>query len=473
MTGSREHTESGRFAGVRILVVDDNELELNACADALSRVTDVPPIREARSNRAAERLRSEQFDLLVTDLRMPAVDGIDLLRIAHSHDPELPVLILTGFPSIDTAVETLKLGAADYLTKPVNQEELVFAARRVLSERRMRGEHRLLQRQVERPYAFDDIVGESVAMRNVFEAIERVAETDVDVLILGETGTGKELVARSIHKRSRSHRFVPVDCGAIPENLLESEFFGHEKGAFTGAYARSTGLMEFADSGTLFLDEITSLQVSLQAKLLRALQERKFRRLGATRETSVSLRVIAAANRDPAELIEAARFREDLYYRLNVGRIELPPLRERRDDIPLLIHHFMDRYSQEMTRSPLEVSADAMEVLVAYPWPGNVRELQNMIKRMLTMTRHTVLIPEDLPEEIVTQAVGHHGGGRGTFFDLRAERVAAFEMEYLSNLLKLTDGDVTAAATRADIPRGTFYRLMKRHELTAQQFRPA
>lgn len=471
MTGPRERTSSGLFASARILVVDDDELELSACADALRVVTDVPPIREAKSNRAAELLQSEQFDLLVTDLRMPAIDGIDLLRIAHSHDPELPVLILTGFPSIDTAVETLKLGAADYLTKPVNQEELIFAARRVLNERRMRGEHRLLQRQVERPYAFDDIVGESAAMRSVFEAIERVAETNVDVLILGETGTGKELVARSIHKRSISHRFVPVDCGAIPENLLESEFFGHEKGAFTGAHARSTGLMEFADSGTLFLDEITSLQVPLQAKLLRVLQERKFRRLGATRETSVSFRVVAAANRDPVELIKSNRFREDLYYRLNVGRIELPPLRERSDDIPLLVHHFMDRYSQEMTRSPLEVSPDAMEVLVAYPWPGNVRELQNLVKRILAMTRHEVLTPENLPEEVVTQAVGRQGGGRGTFFRLRAERVAAFEKEYLVNLLKLTAGDVTAAAIKADVPRGTFYRLMKRHDLAAQQFR--
>jgi len=471
VSGSPESVDWRATPAARILVVDDDEAELSQCSEALRVVTEILPESEKKSARAAERLRTEEFDLLITDLRMPAVDGIDLLRIAHAHDPELPVIILTGYPSVDTAVETLKIGAADYLTKPVNLEELIVTARRLLGERRLRGEHRLLQRQIDRPYAFDDILGESGAMRAVFETIERVADADLDVLIVGETGTGKELVARSIHKRGRGRRFVPVDCGAIPENLLESEFFGHEKGAFSGAHARGIGLMEFADAGTLFLDEITALPSTLQAKLLRALQERKFRRLGATREISVNLRVVAAASRDPAELIKEERFREDLYYRLNVGRIELPPLRERRGDVPLLVRHFVERYAREMGRLPADVSPDAMEVLTAYPWPGNVRELQNVLKRALAMTRNEVLTPDDLSDDVVTRAGPRQGAGRGSFFELRAERVAAFEKEYLVSLLRSAGGDVTSAAREADVPRGTLYRLMKRHELTARQFR--
>jgi len=264
---------------------------------------------------------------------------------------------------------------------------------------------------------------------------------------------------------------VPVDCGAIPENLLESEFFGHEKGAFSGAHARSIGLMEFADSGTLFLDEVTALPLHLQAKLLRALQERRFRRLGATREISVSLRVVAAAGRDPAGLIAEERFREDLYYRLNVGRIELPPLRERGDDVRLLARYFVQRYAMEMGRDRVDISADALEVLRTYAWPGNVRELQNVLKRSLAMTRHDVLTPEDLSDEVVTRADPRRGRERGSFFELRAERVAAFEKEYITDLLRSAGGDVSAAARKADMPRGTLYRLMKRHELIARDFR--
>lgn len=457
----------------RILVVDDDAEELKQCSVALGAVTDIPITAERKSTAAAKLLGADSFDLLITDLRMPAVDGIDLLRIAQSHDPELPVVILTGHPSVGTAVESLKLGAADYLTKPVNTDELVLTAQRLLSERQLRGENRLLQRQINRPYAFDEIVGASPPMRKVFETIRQLAEADVDVLIVGETGTGKELVARSIHQCSnnRKGRFVPVDCGAIPENLLENEFFGHERGAFSGATTRSVGLLEFADNGTFFLDEINALPLPMQAKLLRALQERKFRRVGATREIAVDLGIVAAAARNPVELIKEQRFREDLYYRLNVGRVDLPPLRERADDIPLLANHFVKRYAREMGKPRTEVAPDAMEILVVYSWPGNVRELQNVLKRAIAMTRRDVLTPDDLPDEIVTEAGRHQGVDRTTFFHLRAARTAEFERDYLTNLLQSFSGDVAAAAQSADVPKGTLYRLMKKHNLSASRFR--
>lgn len=457
----------------RILVVDDDIEELNQCVDALGAITAVPITAERISRKAVKMLAADSFDLLITDLCMPVVDGIGLLQIAQSQDPELPVVILTGHPSVDTAVESLKLGAADYLTKPVNGDELVLVVQRLLRERQLRGEHHLLQRQIDRPYAFDDFVGKSSSMQKVFETILQLADTNLDVLIVGETGTGKELVARSIHKNSgkRKGRFVPVDCGAIPENLLESEFFGHERGAFSGANSRSVGLMEYADKGTLFLDEITALPLPLQAKLLRSLQERIFRRVGATHEISVDVRVVAAAAHDPAGLVRTHQFREDLYYRLNVGRVQLPPLRDRATDIPVLASHFVKRYAQEMGRPATEISADAIEVLTAYGWPGNVRELQNALKRAIATTRSTVLTVDDLPDEIVSQAGKDRGNGGTTFFQIRAERMAEFECEYLTDLLEAFHGDVAAAARRSAMPRGTFYRLMKKHGLSASEFR--
>lgn len=459
--------------GERILLVDDDADELAQCARAVESATAATIITETRSRRAAELLRSESFDLVVTDMRMPLIDGRDLLKIAHGEDPDLAVVILTGHPSVATAVETLKLGAADYVLKPVNADELVAVVRRLLMERRLRRENQLLQRQFDREYAFEEMVGASPAMQRVFDTVRKLADADVDILIVGETGTGKELVARSIHKRSsdRAGRFVPVDCAALPDNLLESELFGHERGAFSGAHARSIGLMEFADRGTFFLDEVHALPLGLQAKLLRSLQERRIRRVGATQEIDVDLRVIAAANRDPAELLRTGEFREDLYFRLNVGRVELPPLRDRAGDVPLLATHFLQRNVRRTDGRPAELSDDAIEVLNDYHWPGNVRELENVIRRTLALTRAKVLTADELPDEIVSQAGKPGVPGAGSFFQRRAERVREFEREYLSDLLRACAGDVTAAAEQAHLPRGTLYRLMKKHDMAAGDFR--
>ncbi len=457
----------------RILVVDDETGMLEVCRDTLDGLRGVETEIESNPHRAAKRLANADFDLLLTDVCMPGLNGVDLVRLARELDPGFPVLVLTAYPTVETAVETMKLGATDYITKPFHPDDLLATVQRLMEQRRLQEENQLLRRQMERAYSYGEMMGRSEAMREVFQTIEHVAETDVDVLIIGETGTGKELVARSIHQRSgrKGGRFVPVDCGAIPEELMESEFFGHEKGAFTGAQARNLGLIEYAHQGTLFLDEIGQLPLKLQAKLLRALQERRIRRLGSTREIEVDVRVVAATALDLDAEVKADRFRLDLYYRINVARIDLPPLRMREGDIPFLAQSLLDRYAAEMDRGAVELSPEALEVLCAYEWPGNVRELQNVIKRTLAMTRHETIAPEDLPDSVVA-AAGRPGVAAGEgFFAQRDRRVAVFERDYLNTLLEETGGDVTRAARDAHLPRGTLYRLLKTHGIDPADFR--
>ncbi|MBI4538288.1 MAG: sigma-54-dependent Fis family transcriptional regulator [Gemmatimonadetes bacterium] len=457
----------------RILVVDDEPGMLEVCRDVLGKLRAVEIVLEEDSTRAADMLSTDDWDLLIADIRMPELDGVELLRIARDHDPELPVLMLTAYPTVETAVESMKLGAADYLTKPFLPDDLLATAGRLIESRRVHEENRLLRRQLERAYASGEMIGNSPAMRGVFDMTERIAPTDVDVLIIGETGTGKELVARSIHQRSprRGARFVPVDCGAIPEDLLESEFFGHERGAFTGAHTRSLGLLEFANGGTFFLDEIGQLPMKLQAKLLRALQERTIRRLGGKEEIEVDVRIVAATSLDLQEEARKQRFRMDLYYRINVARIELPPLRQRVGDIPILTAHFVERYARDMGLDQVEIDPQVIEVLGAYPWPGNVRELQNVIKRALTTGGHDTIMVDDLPDEIVTAAGDRSGRGVRGFFAARERHVAAFERHYLTELLRTHRGDVTRAAADAEVPRGTLYRLLKSHAIDPAEFR--
>ncbi|MEQ8767823.1 MAG: sigma-54 dependent transcriptional regulator [Planctomycetota bacterium] len=459
---------------IRILVVDDETDLLEVCEDTLGRLEGVEVVTENDPRRAAERFGEEGFDLLITDIRMPGMTGLQLLEKAREVDAELPVVMMTAFPAVETAVEAMKLGALDYITKPFHPEDLNRTVMQLLEHRRLKDENRLLQRQLDRPFAFDDLVGRSPQMRNVFDLIERVATTDVDVLIIGETGTGKELVARAIHRRSSRVKgpFVPVDCGAIPETLIESEFFGFERGAFTGANTRTIGLMEYAHKGTFFLDEIAELPLLLQAKLLRALQERKVRRLGGKREIVADVRVVAATAKDLDVQIKEGLFREDLYFRINVVRIDLPPLRDRGEDVKLLAEEFLERYSREMGKEVDGLDPDVVEIFREYRWPGNVRELQNIIRRGIALTRSSHIQVEDLPEKIVSAAGGHLSakGGSG-FFQQRDRQMARFEQEYLRDLLERHDGDVTAAAKEAQIPRGTCYRLMKNHGLRASEFR--
>lgn len=507
----------------RILIVDDEPGILEVCKDTLEYLDEVEIHTEQESLVAARRLAEESFDLLLTDLRMPRMSGVELLQEGRKADPDLPALIVTAFPTVESAVETMKLGAVDYITKPFLPDELLLTTKRLLESRKLKDEVRLLRRQVERTYSFKEIVGESEAMQRVFGLIHKVAQSDVDVLITGETGTGKELVARSIHQRSRRSkgRFVPVDCGAIPENLLESEFFGYEKGAFTGATTRSIGLMEFAYGGSFFLDELGELPLQMQAKLLRVLQERKVRRLGGKDEHAIDLRVIAATRQNIDRAVFEGRFREDLFFRINVVRIEIPPLRQREGDIPLLIEYFLDKHKREAQKEIEGFAQEALDILCAYHWPGNVRELQNAVRHAIALVDQPTIQPFHLPRSLLrkntpqtptpqaptssdtedapvrspssssvaselTRASSEEGGPfsakelvsfgaqlcpEGSFSAQRDQLLAAFEEQFLKEQLAAHSGEVTAAAKAADIPRGTFYRLMKKYDLHAKTFR--
>jgi len=427
---------------------------------------------------ALESLRGGAFDLAIVNLDAATGDGFAFLKDLRTVDAELPLIVTTSRPTIESATAAMRLGAGDYLAQPFETGALLAAAERLLSGRRIEAEYELLRRQVERPYGFDDMIGGSSAMRKVFQTIEQVAGSDVDVLVVGETGTGKELIARSIHRRSRRSEgpFVPVDCGAIPENLLESEFYGHEKGSFTGAESRRIGLLEFADRGTFFLDELGELPLLLQAKLLRTLQERKIRRVGGREEIDIDVRIVAATARNLDEMIRQGTFRQDLFYRINVVRIDLPPLRERGDDIGLLAEYMAQRYGREMGREIKSITPEAYQVLKLYRWPGNVRELQNVIRRAIALAKGPLITLDDLPGEVVEAAGegqsgdGQPAGDRG-YFELRDRQLASFEKQYLSELLTRHHGDVRTAAFEAKLPRGTLYRLMKKHELDGDSFR--
>lgn len=461
------------MAEARILIVDDEPGILEVCSDTLVTIPDVNVEIEQRSSNAAQRLKSESWDMLITDIRMPEMDGINLLQIARQEDLDMLVLMLTAFPSVETAVESMKLGATDYITKPFLPDDLRSKVKRLLEEKRLREENRLLRRQVKQDFRLGEMIGKSLPMQEVFDKIERIASSDIDVLIYGETGTGKELAARNIHQRSKrkNANFVPVDCGAIPEDLLESEFFGHEKGAYTGAVQKSMGLLEFASKGSFFMDEIGQLPIKLQAKLLRVLQERKIRRVGGTREIDVDVRIIAATSLDLEKEVEEDRFRMDLYHRINVALVELPPLRKRIEDIPLLTDHFIRQQEQQMGMRHIELDPEVLEIFKYYGWPGNIRELQNVIKKTLVMSRNEHISVDDLPDEIVARAGDSREEQQGGFFKQRDIQIAVFEKQYFSELLRKSHGDVSQAADQADIPRGTLYRLLKKNDLNPSDFR--
>ena len=457
----------------RILVVDSLGNAGLPYAKLVARLQPMELRVETSLDRALDSLSRDSWDLgIVTARSGPTADVLHgTLRKA---DPQLPMVVIDPRPDVDTARACLQAGAGCYLDLGRVETDLEDALVRLLAASRRKAAEEVLRRVVERPYSFDDFLGESPAMRQVYSIIDRVAASSVDVLVTGETGTGKELVARSIHIRSRRSGgpFVPVDCGAIPDTLLESELFGHERGAFTGADARRMGLVEFADGGTLFLDEVGELPPPLQAKLLRVLQERRIRRVGARQENAVDVRVVAATSRPIDRMVESGEFRRDLFYRINVVRVDLPPLRSRGDDIGLLAECFANRAAQEMGRAAGGLSTDVYQVLKGYHWPGNVRELQNVVRRAIAMTRSNVAGVDDLPDEVVA-AAGRANAEAGAvgYFAQRAEHIARFERHYLTDLLTRHAGDVSAAAREARLPRGTLYRLMKGHCLDGATFR--
>ncbi len=460
----------------RILIVDDEPDMLANGSRILSRQGYV--CATASDGRTALAvLERDRPDVLLTDLKMPEMDGMALMRHAHELDPALPVIVITAFATIESAVSAVKEGAFDYLPKSFSVEQLRVAVERALRHRGLQVENRNLRQQLQQTLGLENIVGRSPAMAQVFEVVKKAARSEANILVLGESGTGKELIARAIHANSppAGQPFVPVDCASLPEQLLESELFGHEKGAFTGAVRTKPGLIETAHRGTVFLDEIAELPAALQVKLLRALQERQIRRVGGTALVDVDIRVVSATNRDLRDAIAKGQFREELFYRVNVIAIQLPPLRERAGDVGLLAHIFLKRYGQGRVTDMADEAAAALE---RYAWPGNVRELQNVVERACALADGSQISIKDLPEHVAHASPGSVkpppsplAGSvppAGTELTLKAAKerwLKALEGSYLRELLARHDGNVSSAAKAAGIDRKTFHRLINKYDL--------
>ena len=445
------------MAAPSVLVADDDAVARDLLVEVLMR--EGYRVRAAAGGEEAIRLaESEVFDLALIDLRMPGVDGLGVLGRLRALDPSPPVLILTAFATMETAIEAIRHGAYDYLSKPFRIDEIKHAVRRVLESQRLVRENRQYQQELQTRYTVRGLSGQSPEMVAIYRLVARVAALDTSVLVQGETGTGKELAARAVHYASpRAERpFVVVDCAALPETLFESELFGHERGAFTGAIQSRRGLLETADGSTCFLDEISELSLTLQAKLLRVLQERVLRRVGGNEPIPVNIRLIAATNRDLRKRVEDGTFREDLYYRLNGVTITMPPLRERGDDILLLAHDFMQRYAAAAGK-PLEGFApEARALLSGYRWPGNVRELEHAVERAVALARSAVIHPEDLPPEIRSESARPP--------ELPGPRMTLDEVKrwYVGAVLEETGGNKVRAAELLGIDRRTLYRILER-----------
>ena len=449
----------------QILVVDDAVSIVSVLTTLLkAEGYEVTPVRE--SDKALDLIKSGSFDLMLSDIQMRPVNGMELLRVARAERPEMMVIMLTAYGTVETALEALKLGAFDYVTKPFKVDELLITVQRALEYKRALSENIDLKAQLVSRYRFENIVAESAAMRNLCEMIERVAPTDTTVLICGESGTGKELVAKAIHAYSRrkNNRFLAVNCAALPEPLLESEMFGHVKGSFTGASMNKEGLFEAANGGTIFLDEIGSMPLGIQGKLLRVLQEKEVRRVGSNENISVDVRVLAATNIRLEILLAEGKFREDLYYRLSVIPIEVKPLREHTEDILPLIHHFLRQETPQGKELPM-ITPEAREAFERYAWPGNVRELENAIKHALTFARENKITIDVLPPKIASiteqpkvQATGSEAN------NYRGKSLKSFlrgkEKEYVDQVLSQTKGDKEKAAHMLKISLATLYRKL-------------
>ncbi len=447
-----------------ILIVDDDRNLLEVLRMRLEseqyRVSTAPDEDQARQACAAEC-----FDLAIIDLQLVRQDGITLMEEVHVANPDLPVIILTAHGSIESAVEAMRCGAYTYLTKPFDARELLLQVERALENRRLASEVNRLKNLLAKRRDFDTIVARSRVMKQVLEIVSHIAPTESTVYIHGESGTGKELIARAIHLASgrREHPFVAVNCAALPETLLESELFGHEKGAFTGAIKTSRGLFVQAHEGTIFLDEIGDMPLSIQAKLLRVLQERQFHPVGAEAPVQVDVRVIVATNKDLEEGVRQGSFREDLYYRIHVIPIVLPPLRERREDIPMLAGHFLKKHGTAMNKEVKGLTPGAMQRLMLHDWPGNVRELENTIEYAVAMTRDDVIL-----EDLILPS--KFSGSEESVKPFRKAR-DIFEKNYLVHLLQITNGTVSTAAALAGKHRADFYNLLKKHEIDPGPFK--
>ena len=457
------------MARPRVLIVDDEEDMLYACRRMLKGV-DVDVETEERGEGAVALLEKGRFDVMLLDLVMPGMGGMDVLRRAKKITPEVEVIMLTAYPTVETAAEAVREGAFSYVTKPFTPEQFRMALAAALAHKSLKDENLRLRAHIRRSGEKHKIIGDSRALKEHLRLLQRAAESDCQVLILGETGTGKELAAQAIHSLSdrREMPFVPLDCGALSETLLESELFGHEKGAFTGADRRRIGLLEHAAKGTVLLDEVCEMGARLQVALLRVIQEGQFRRVGGNDLLETNARILAATNRDIDQEVQRGAFRQDLFFRLNVLRVEIPPLRDRPEDIPLLADFFLERINRRVKRPVREIHPETMAGLVGYRWPGNIRELQNVMERSCLLARSEVLMPEDLPNEI--RPKGGEVDPGADFQRQKRQVVEAFERDYLGTILKHTGGNVRQAARMAGMPRSSLQRLLRKHGLESSAF---
>lgn len=462
--------EKGLMKRVKVLIAEDNDLSRKNLADMLkSYGYEVKAVSDGKQ--AMDIFLEDKYDLVVTDLKMPNADGLEVLAFVKEVMPESIVIIITGYGTVHSAVEAMRLGAFDYITKPLKDDLVKLTLERALSFAKLKEENISLKGQLKRKYDFGKIIGYSDSMRKVFERIEKVAGTDSTVIIYGESGTGKELVARAIHFNSdrNSYPLVPVNCGAIPEELLESELFGHEKGAFTGAIKSRVGRFELAHGGTIFLDEIGDMSPALQVKVLRVIQEKQFERIGGVKTLSVDVRIIAATNQDLEKAVQEKRFREDLFYRINVIPIYIPPLRERKMDIPVLINHFTRKFNKLKKRNVKGFSQEAMQYMMRYHWPGNVRELENLIEMLVVMKEDGLIDIADMPPKVLSeesklddQVSSIIIPEEGVSFN---EMVEDFEKDLLLKALEKTGGVKNRAAKLLDLNRTTLVEKLKRYSI--------
>ncbi|MDD5528597.1 MAG: sigma-54 dependent transcriptional regulator [bacterium] len=429
---------------MKILVVEDDNVQRDLLVGALKKEYNISGVPSGEA--AVELLQREVYDIILMDMNLGTTDGITTMKEIHKINPEIIIIIITAYGNVENAVNAIKEGAYDYLTKPIDLTKLKLTIKRAIETKQLTQENKILKTEIGEKYGFDNIIGNSTAIQEVLNQVARVSKSSSTVLILGESGTGKELIAKAIHYSSlrTAYPFVPVACAALPDTLLEAELFGYEKGAFTGAQQERKGRFEIADKGTLFLDEIGDIPLSTQVKLLRVLQEQEFEKLGSNKPIKVDVRVISATNQPLEQRIKEGTFREDLYYRLNVVPIIIPPLRERKEDISLLIEHFLKKYGTKIGKTIEGINSEAKEILLRYNWPGNVRELENIIERAVVMTRNNIIQPDDLPKTVLTT-----GKAKDNF------SIEYMEKLHIEEVLKKTNWNLTKSAELLKIHRNT------------------
>ncbi len=459
----------------KILVVDDEPGMLTLFREIFfDQAVDLETASSAEE--ALNNLKQNRYDLLIADIRLPKMSGVELMKQSQVIQPDLIVIAITGHATVNSAVECMKMGAYDYITKPFHINSILLIINKALERSTLLSERNYLRSELEDKYKFDNLIGHSQAMQDVFSLIKKVSKSDTTILIEGESGTGKELVARSIHWNSarRDERFVVVNCGALPPELLESELFGHIKGSFTGAIKDKRGLFEEGDKGTIFLDEIGEVPIRLQVKLLRALQEGEIKPVGSTKDIKVDVRVIAATNKNLKDMMNKGNFRDDLYYRLAVIKLPLPPLRERNTDIPFLINHFIDKYSPPQKSKRIKISSKLIDILCAYDWPGNVRELENVIERAIVLSNGETIELDNMPKEIIDNIPKIADSETSDilykkYLDAKKIVQNSFTKRYLESLILRNQGNISKAAKESGIARTNLHRLLKQYKIDAKK----